>query len=389
VKLPKSLLKISRFEPCIFDWQPVILPILHTLFGIHHIELIQFRNYSSLALDFKERIVACCGNNGTGKTNLLDAIYYMGFTKSYFNKPDAVSSEHPQSGFRINGRFSFNENPMDVSILLRENGKKELLVDQSPVQKFSDHFGKVPMVFIAPDDTKLITGSSEERRSFIDTLIAQYDHDYLMHLIKYNKALLERNKFLKQIQFQYFDQQLLDTYDELLQQHGVPILQKRLDFCQSFFPKILQIFAFLSDEKETPSISYQSSTTISSYLDDIKRVAQKDIALQRTTIGIHRDDIEMEMNGLPFKQTASQGQKKSMLFACKLASFEVLHDQKGFEPILLLDDIFEKLDQHRLKRLMEWVCIHHKGQVFMTDTHVDRMKQLLNDISLPFQTINL
>lgn len=384
-----SFLKISRFGHLNFELQAVLLPSLQTLFGIHHIDLIQFRNYHSLSLDFKERIVAFCGNNGLGKTNLLDAIYYMGFTKSYFNKPDALSSEIPDGGFRINGIFGTDEKRTEVSVLLRENGKKELLVDQSPVQKFSDHIGKIPLVFIAPDDTKMITGPSEERRSFIDTLIAQYDHDYLFHLIKYNKTLLERNRFLKQIPFQHIDQHLLDSYDELLFQHGVPILKKRLDFCQSFFPKILSIFRFLSDERESPTVSYQSSTSISTYLEDLKNNLQKDLSLQRTGIGIHKDDIDIEMNGFPFKQTASQGQKKSMLFACKLASFEMLHQQKGFEPILLLDDIFEKLDQQRLKKLMEWVCVKHKGQVFMTDTHADRLNQLLDDISLPFQTINL
>lgn len=389
VKLAISYPKIRRSKLLNFERQTVILPLLPTLFGIHHIDLIQFRNYHSLSLDFKERIIAFCGNNGVGKTNLLDAIYYMGFTKSYFNKPDAVSCEIPTGGFRINGSVGFNEKRLEVSVLLRENGKKELLVDQSPVQKFSEHIGRIPLVFIAPDDTKLITGPSEERRGFIDALIAQYDHDYLIHLIKYNKTLLDRNRFLKQAAFQQIDQQLLDAYDELLIQHGMPILQKRLDFCQSFFPKILDIFGFLSDEKESPKVSYQSSTSISTYLIDIKNSLQKDLLLQRTSIGIHKDDIEIEMNGLPFKQTASQGQKKSMLFACKLASFEILHQQKGFEPILLLDDIFEKLDQQRLKKLMEWVCVQHKGQVFMTDTHADRLQQLLDDISLPFQTINL
>ncbi len=384
-----SYLKIRRFGHRYFEMIAVILPLLQTLFGIHHIDLIQFRNYHTLSLDFKERIVAFCGSNGVGKTNLLDAIYYLGFTKSYFNKPDALSPEIPNGGFRINGSFGMDEQQTEVSILLRENGKKELLVDLSPVQKFSDHIGKIPLVFIAPDDTKMITGPSEERRAFIDALIAQYDHDYLVHLIKYNKTLLERNRFLKQMPYQQIDQHLLDSYDELLYQHGVPILKKRLDFSQLFFPKILHIFGFLSDERESPTVSYQSSTSISTYLIDIKNSLQKDFALQRTSIGIHKDDIDIEMNKLPFKQTASQGQKKSMLFALKLASFEMLHQQKGFEPILLLDDIFEKLDQQRLKKLMEWVCVQHQGQVFMTDTHADRLQQLLDDISLPFQTINL
>ena len=359
------------------------------MFGIQHIELTQFRNYGISSYDFQERIIAICGSNGVGKTNLLDAIHYLSFTKSYFNKPDAISPSTENSGFRISGRFSFDNISKHVTIVFRENGKKELLVDQSNINKFSEHIGEIPLIFIAPDDTKLITGGSEERRNFIDTLLSQWDHEYLVHLISYNKTLLERNKFLKQLQDAPLNTQLLNVYNEQLVYHGTKILNKRLLFSEELHPKILDIYHFLSDKDEKPTITYEASTNPSSYFSDINKSLQKDILLQRTTVGIHKDDIDIQMDGLPFKQTASQGQKKSMLFACKLASFEMLQKHKGYEPILLMDDIFEKLDQFRLKRLLEWVCIQHQGQVFMTDTHADRLQTLMRDISLPFQTIQL
>ena len=359
------------------------------MFGIQHIELTQFRNYSNSAFRFHERIVAICGSNGIGKTNLLDAIHYLSFTKSYFNKPDAISPSSTNNGFRIAGSFLLDKIAKDVAIVFRENGKKELLVDQSNINKFSEHIGAFPLVFIAPDDTKLLTGGSEERRNYLDTLLSQWDHEYLTHLIRYNKTLLERNKFLKQLQDGQLNIDLLDVYNQQLVLHGTEILNKRLHFTKELYPLILEIFHFLSDKDEKPIISYNASTTPSNYLSDINKLLQRDIVLQRTSIGIHKDDIEIQMDSLPFKQTASQGQKKSMLFACKLAAFKMLQTHKGYEPILLMDDIFEKLDQFRLNRLLEWVCVKHTGQVFMTDTHADRLEKLMKDISLPFQLIQL
>jgi DNA replication and repair protein RecF len=333
--------------------------------------------------------VAICGSNGIGKTNLLDAIHYLSFTKSYFNKPDAISSSSMNNGFRISGSFLLNEVSKEVAVVFRENGKKELQVDQSNINKFSEHIGEFPLVFIAPDDTKLLTGGSEERRNYLDTLLSQWDHEYLTHLIRYNKTLLERNKFLKQLQDGQLNTDLLDVYNQQLVLHGTEILNKRLHFTEELYPMILEIFHHLSDKDENPIITYEASTTSTTYLSDIIQSLQKDIVLQRTTIGIHKDDLDIQMDGLPFKQTASQGQKKSMLFACKLAAFKMLEKHKGYEPILLMDDIFEKLDQYRLNRLLEWVCTLHKGQVFMTDTHADRLEKLMKDISLPFQTIHL
>lgn len=359
------------------------------MFKINHINLTQFRNAHSAAFSFENRITAICGLNGTGKTNLLDAVYYLCFTKSYFNKTDSSAVEKGSNGFGLHGSFSLSSNIIPVSIILRESGKKELLVDQEPITPFSSHIGKFPVVFIAPDDVILITGASEERRKFIDTLLCQLDQDYLLQLIRYNKFLQDRNKYLKNVAGSFVDTILLDSFDEQLVQSGIFLLKKRTAFLEGFIQSVVDSFAFISTEKENPLLLYMPSTSVAEYQSAMQKARQKDILLQRTSVGVHRDDIDIVMNEMPFKQAASQGQKKSMLFALKLASFNALKLHFGYEPILLLDDIFEKLDQERLSRLLDWVCIQNNGQVILTDTHHERVNDALSDISLPFQLINL
>ena len=359
------------------------------MFKINHINLTQFRNAHSAAFSFENRITAICGLNGTGKTNLLDAVYYLCFTKSYFNKTDSSAVEKGSNGFGLHGSFSLSSNIIPVSIILRESGKKELLVDQEPITPFSSHIGKFPVVFIAPDDVILITGASEERRKFIDTLLCQLDQDYLLQLIRYNKFLQDRNKYLKNVAGSFVDNILLDSFDEQLVQSGIFLLKKRTAFLEGFIQSVVDSFAFISTEKENPLLLYMPSTSVAEYQSAMQKARQKDILLQRTSVGVHRDDIDIVMNEMPFKQAASQGQKKSMLFALKLASFNALKLHFGYEPILLLDDIFEKLDQERLSRLLDWVCIQNNGQVILTDTHHERVNDALSDISLPFQLINL
>ena len=197
-----------------------------------------------------------------GKTNLLDALYFLSFTKSYFNKPDAISSIKSNTGFSITGKVDVLKSTEEISIVYRENGKKELLVDKVIIPRFSDHIGKIPMIFVAPDDIKLITGGSEERRNFIDTLLSQLDHDYLSHLIKYNKVLLERNKLLKNFENIPFDEDLLEAMDQQLFLHGGHILQKRIAFTHDMFPIVKDIFNQLSDQDENPQISFMQNTTL-------------------------------------------------------------------------------------------------------------------------------
>jgi DNA replication and repair protein RecF len=326
--------------------------------------------------------------NGSGKTNLLDAIHYLCFTKSYFGKTDMVSSMIGLLGFNITGEFLKEDQSIQVSVILRENNKKELFVDKQVVSPFSTHIGKFPIVFIAPDDISLITESSEERRKMMDTIISQTDQEYLSTLIRYNKCLQDRNRYLKSLEGRIPDELLIDTFDEQLIQYGTIILEKRKTFLSDFLPLTLDLYGYISSSSEKPVLTPIFSTQPENYGIDLKKSRQRDLMLQRTSVGIHKDEIEMALMDNTFKQMASQGQKKSLLFALKLAEFEYLKKHFGVPPILLLDDIFEKLDQQRLNQLLIWVGQKNEGQVILTDTHLERVKKSLEDISLPFQLIN-
>jgi len=368
----------------------ILILLLYILFRINHIKLIQFRNYPWIEFTFSERIIAFCGLNGVGKTNLLDAVFSLCFTRSYFSKPDILSVSHGMVGFNLTGKFIKKDENFPVSIILRENNKKELLVDEVLVSPFSQHIGKLPIVFIAPDDVELITGSSELRRKMLDTILSQIDSSYLKNLIRYTKTLQDRNRYLKQAALSgSLDLTLLETFDEQMVQLGKQLLRVRMVFLESFIPLTESLYAYISDEKEKPMLSFQPSANLESYAEQMLQSRQKDILLQRTSIGVHKDEIEISLNNISFKQIASQGQKKSLLFALKLAEFMTLKNHFGFEPILLLDDIFEKLDQSRLVKLLEWVCVKNEGQVILTDTHADRVQKSMQEISVPFQLITL
>ncbi len=356
---------------------------------ISHIDLLQFRNYPSANFSFQERITAICGPNGKGKTNLLDAIYYLCFTKSYFSKPDQQSVEIGSQGFRLSAGFQKRGVTLDIALLLRENNKKELKIDGETTTPFSAHIGRLPVVFVAPDDVVLISGSSEERRKLVDTVLSQTDPEYLHALIKYGRVLQERNKYLKNQDGAQIDFTLLEAFDEQLVDFGTRILLKRNSFFNIYLPIVEELFGFISDGNEKPNLVYAPSTSVEGYKQDLLLNRQKDLILQRTTIGVHKDDLEINLQALPFKQMASQGQRKSMLFALKLAEFEYLKNHFGFEPIMLLDDIFEKLDQKRLEKLLEWVCKKNKGQVLLTDTHTDRISNALSDNALTYHLIQL
>ena len=356
---------------------------------ISHINLLQFRNYNSAKFSFPNRVTAICGANGKGKTNLLDAIYYLCFTKSYFSKPDQQSVEIGNAGFRIDAGFQKKAQAIDIALLLRENNKKELKLDGEIISPFSTHIGRFPIVFVAPDDVVLISGASEERRKLVDTVLSQTNADYLNSLIQYGKVLQERNKYLKSQDMDGIDFTLLDTFDFQLVSLGSRIIDWRTKFFDAFIPTVAELFAFISEGQEKPVLAYAPSTSIERYKENMLLSRQKDLILQRTNVGIHKDDLEITLNGLPFKQMASQGQRKSMLFAIKLAEFEFLKDNVGFEPILLLDDVFEKLDQQRLEKLLEWVCAKNKGQVFLTDTHQERISKALGQFDLTYHLIQL
>jgi DNA replication and repair protein RecF len=359
------------------------------LLNVKDITLIQFKNYSEASFQFRERVVGICGNNGVGKTNLLDAIYYLCFTRSYFTRSDQQNVHKGAAGFRIQGHFEKGGQQTDIVCILRENGKKEFLSDGEAYEKFSRHIGRFPCVIIAPDDVQIITGGSEERRRWLDALMSQLDPEYLQFLIEYNKVLQQRNGLLKASGGRLTDKGLLEVYDSQLTRPGSWLFARRRSFLQTLLPLAGAYYTQIAGAEEPVTMSYESQLLHAPFPDLLRQGLEKDIYLQRTGSGIHKDDIAIGFADQPFKSIASQGQRKSLLFALKLAEYEALKRDKGFPPILLLDDVFEKLDEHRMHNLLDRVCIQDQGQIFITDTHPQRIRQEMEKLAIPCQIISL
>ena len=354
------------------------------------ISILQFKNYSNRSYDFSKRIIGICGNNGVGKTNLLDAIHYLCFTKSYFTRLDNNNVQHGSSGFRVEGDFELNDKPEKAVCILRETGKKEFSVNDNYYDKFSQHIGRYPCVIIAPDDAQLITGGSEERRKFLDSLLSQLDKEYLQHLITYTRTLQYRNSLLKNFaETGKRNTELLDIIDEQLIKPGEIIFNKRKEFLVSFLPIAKHLYNDIANKQEDVNLFYESELLQASFDELLKLNRNKDCISQRTASGIHRDDLDIQLGNQLFKNIASQGQRKSLLFALKLAEMEVLKKEKGFAPLLLLDDVFEKLDEDRISNLLNKVCVENEGQVFITDTNEKRLQEHLDALSVDYQLIEL
>lgn len=357
---------------------------------LRSVSITQFKNYTHQRFAFDEMIVAVTGANGIGKTNLLDAIHYLCFTKSYFSGTDSANVQHGLQGFRIEGQMNEGTEDTVINIVLRETGKKEISCNAVPYEKFSQHIGKYPCVVIAPDDVELIIGGSEERRLFLDSMLSQLDATYLQQLIVYNKVIQQRNSFLKSCaQSQTRNDALLDVLDEQLLNAGNYIHTKRKDFLPDFNEQVLQFYQTIAGKAEPVKVSYESKLLEQSFESLLQQSREKDYLLQRSTTGIHKDDLLFSLNDEGFKQTASQGQRKSLLFSLKLAEAEVLKQQKGFAPLLLLDDVFEKLDAVRMHNLLDYVCTQFGGQVFLTDPHPDRIVTAFEALGKKVQLIEL
>ncbi len=362
---------------------------------VSNIKITQFKNYSFSSFLFTERVIGICGLNGKGKTNLLDAIYYCCFTKSYFSKSDGQNIQFNMDGFRLESKMARNElekssETDDIVCVFRGTGKKEISLNGVLYTKLSEHIGKFPAVMIAPDDIELIIGAPEERRRFLDTVLSQMDANYLQHLILYNKVLQQRNSLLKSFAEQgKTDWTLLEIIDEQLIAPGNFIHNKRKQFTKDLIPLVQQFYKQIANNDETVTLDYDSRLNDSSFHDLLNNYREKDFILQRSNAGIHKDEIGFLLNGQIFKTTASQGQRKSLLFAIKLAEFELLKVNKGFAPLLLLDDVFEKLDDIRMQQLLNWVCNQNTGQVFITDTHCDRLEEAFTKLNTAYQIIEL
>lgn len=360
------------------------------MFLFTNISLTQFRNYTFESFNFSERVIGICGTNGSGKTNLLDAIHFLCFTKSYFGINDIASARNGMQGFRIEASANIEKEAYNAVCILRETNRKEFSLNGELYKKFSEHIGKFPCVMVAPDDTALITGSSEERRKFIDTILSQLYPAYLQQLIDYNKILQQRNSFLKAAaEKNLVDEELLNVFDKQLSEKGQPIYLQRKKFLEVILPLVHEQYISIAEKHDGIALQYYSQLHSATLNELLTETRQRDLFVQRTGCGIHKDDLEISISGQPFKTLASQGQRKSLLFALKLAEFIILKNQKGFAPILLLDDVFEKLDEQRMQNLLRKVCVEERAQVFITDTHKQRLHKALDELKIRFQLIEL
>lgn len=357
---------------------------------LRKIIITHFKNYGTSTFEFSKNVIGISGLNGMGKTNLLDAIYYCCFTKSYFTNTDSLNTNFEKDGFRLESDFDNKGVYQKIICINRGTAKKEFLLNGVPYEKLSKHIGLLPAVIIAPDDVEIIIGGSEGRRRYLDTVICQLDVEYLQQLIIYNKVLLQRNSLLKRFAEQgKADNELLDIINNQLIIPGKIVFEKRMNFTQKLVPLIENFYYKIADNNESVNFVYTSKLQDENFEDLLKKSFDKDRIIQRTSEGIHKDDINFTLNGQLFKSIASQGQRKSLLFALKLAQYQLLKNYKSFSPILMLDDVFEKLDEKRMQRLLDWVCKENEGQVFITDTHKQRLEDIFEKLNIDGELIEL
>jgi len=361
---------------------------------LKNLKLYNFKNYADSTLTFSERINCFIGDNGEGKTNILDAIYYLAFTKSYFNLVDSQNIRHGQDFFALHGKFLRDENGMDeVSCIQKRNTKKQFRINGKDYERLADHIGEFPLVMVSPYDRDLINEGSEIRRKYIDSVISQFDRFYLNDLITYNRALAQRNALLKQFgENRTFDLPALEIYVSQMEKPAERIFTKRTEFLKGFIPVFRQYFEFISQGKEEVDITYHSDLSDQNLTDEVLQAClERDLVLHYTTGGVHKDDLDLIIGGLPVKKFGSQGQQKSFLIALKLAQFEYTKTIKGYKPILLFDDIFDKLDIKRVSQIINLVGSNSFGQVFITDTqpeHINLIIKESNQEHLIFNVVN-
>ncbi|GGK49419.1 MULTISPECIES: DNA replication/repair protein RecF [Flavobacteriaceae] len=357
---------------------------------LQKITLVNFKNFESQSFDFENKINCFVGNNGVGKTNLLDAIYYLSFAKSYFNPVAIQNIKHNQEFFMIQGEYLLDEKIDTVVCSLKRGNKKVLKRNGKVYEKFSDHIGHLPLVIISPADRDLIIEGSDIRRKFIDNVISQSDKDYLQIILKYNKVLAQRNSLLKYFAAnRTFDALNLKVYDEQLKTYGTVIFKKRSVFLDAFIPIFRSRYQSISNSKEVVDMFYKSQLKDGDIVELLDKNLERDRVLQYTSVGIHKDDLIFEIDGYPVKKFGSQGQQKSYLIALKLAQFDFITSKSNIKPILLLDDIFDKLDDLRVEQLINLVNNDHFGQLFISDTHEERTEEVVKRTKQSYKIFKL
>lgn len=354
------------------------------------ISLFNYKNFSEANFDFDTKINCFVGKNGIGKTNVLDAIYHLSYGKSYFNPLAVQNIKHGEEFFVIDGTFEKNERTEQIICSLKKSQKKILKRNGKQYEKFSDHIGFIPLVIISPADRDLIVEGSETRRKFIDSVISQLDATYLQELIQYQKIINQRNALLKYFALNHvFENDTLSIYNEQLNGLGQRIFEKRKQFLEDFIPIFNKHHQAITGSEETVQLVYESQLFDKNLLTLLEENINKDRALHYTSVGIHKDDLSFEIDSYPIKKFGSQGQQKSFLIALKLAQFEFVKKQSGVKPILLFDDIFDKLDENRVEKIVEMVNNDIFGQLFISDTHPVRTENIVKSTHQSYKIFNL
>ena len=349
---------------------------------IKNLKLFNFKNHSEKSFDFSPEINCFVGNNGAGKTNILDALHYLSMAKSFLGNLDAQNILHDSDFFAIEAEIQGEEKNDIIKVQLPKEGKKIIKKNDKTYERIADHIGFLPSVMISPYDSNLISDGSESRRKFLDAMISQTDSDYLFALIQYQKTLQQRNALLKYFaKNRTFDLDSLEIYNEPLTKFGTQIFEKRQRFVASILPTIQHFYEIISKGNEKVTVIYESNLNEQNFEEILSENLEKDRVLTYTSRGIHKDDLLFEMNGNLIKKFGSQGQQKSFLIALKLAQIKRIKDITNKNPILLLDDIFDKLDDNRVSQLIELVNQQNFGQIFITDTHRERTESVVKRIN--------
>lgn len=346
------------------------------------LSLVNFKNYTDSVLDLHAKLNCFVGDNGVGKTNLLDAIYYLCMCKSYFNATDVYSIKRNEDFMLLQGEFIRKDKNEEIHCGIQRDKKKQFRRNKKDYERLSDHIGLLPVVMVSPADIQLIVDGSEERRKYINGVISQYNKAYLVNTMKYNKILSQRNRLLKDLKGENTQPDLLDIFDGQLLEVGSLIFEERKQFIEKFIPVFAKYYSFISEENESVELVYHSQLHTGDYGELLKKSRRKDLIVQYTTVGVHRDDLVLHLDGIPIKKIGSQGQQKTYLVSLKLAQFEFLKVVKNIRPILLLDDVFDKFDANRVKQILKLVADEAFGQIFITHTNLDRMNTILKELNI-------
>lgn len=357
---------------------------------LQKLSLLNYKNFETRDFEFDPKINCFVGRNGVGKTNILDAIYHLSFGKSYFNPITSQNIRHGEDFFVIEGTYQKSKRTEKIVVSTKKGQKKIIKRNGKAYEKFSEHIGFLPLVIISPSDRDLIIEGSETRRKFIDGVISQGDSEYLRTLLKYNKVLIQRNSLLKYFAINHtFNKDTLDIYNSQLSEFASIIFERRTAFLKEFLPIFLKRYKAISNNGENVKLVYRSQLLDKDLASLLEENLQKDKVSQYTNFGVHKDDLLFEIDGHPIKKFGSQGQQKSFLIALKLAQFDFIKAHNKVTPILLLDDIFDKLDEDRVAQIITLVDNENFGQLFITDTHAERTEEVVKKVHQSYKMFEL